>query len=139
MSLMALSSGNVVSQEDAVIDGMRWQNNGSNVAREWCRSPRPARRSFGERVGVQTGPSSAHSRPLRGGHGGVVIPCVAGGPWTGDSVLLILLKPNMTTLELLSPSTGVIGRITRLYSDGVRNRCFHFAYLEHRHFRERQA
>ncbi|MDV6345727.1 hypothetical protein [Nitrosomonas sp. Is37] len=42
-----------------------------------------------------------HSRPLRGGCGvGMItpIPCAPGGPWKGDIVEFIPLKPNSTTL-----------------------------------------
>ncbi|WP_074905861.1 hypothetical protein [Nitrosomonas communis] len=59
-------------------------------------------------IGAQTGPSVAHSRPLRGGCGagmGVVIPCAYGGPWTGDNVGIIPLKPNAAPLELSRLST----------------------------------
>ncbi|WP_430232636.1 hypothetical protein [Nitrosomonas communis] len=59
--------------------------------------------------GAQTGPSGAHSWPLRGGCGagmGVAIPCVLGAPWRGDSVEFIPLKPNTTSLQLSRSPSG---------------------------------
>ncbi|WP_139225276.1 hypothetical protein [Nitrosomonas sp. Nm34] len=140
---MALSFGNAVSQEDAVIDSD--QCAGRTLER--CSAGRvpvaPARPSEfrGERD---------TNRPPRarivGRCGGAVVgrvweyshPVRTGGLWVG-SVELVPLKPNSILLVLLSSSTGTIGRKTRSYSDCVLNRYFHFAYPGHRYFRERQA
>ncbi|WP_143037920.1 hypothetical protein [Nitrosomonas sp. Nm58] len=59
----------------------------------------PRRCGFRVAGGVQPSPSGAHSWLLRGSHGagiGVVIRRAPGGPWKGDSVEIILPKPNTT-------------------------------------------
>ncbi|SDW87336.1 hypothetical protein [Nitrosomonas communis] len=81
--------------------------------------PGPARQNC-RGGGAQTAPWHAHSRPLRDSCGAsigvVAIPCAFGGPRADDSADLVLLKPNVTSLELSHSPTGIIV-IVRINSD----------------------
>ncbi|SDZ07320.1 hypothetical protein [Nitrosomonas sp. Nm58] len=70
--------------------------------------------------GAQTVPLGVHSGPLQGNYGagmGVFIPCAPAVPWTGDSVGIILPKPNSTLLELSDSSNWGVGHVIAQSSD----------------------
>ncbi|WP_139297679.1 hypothetical protein [Nitrosomonas communis] len=81
---------------------MRWQNGRGNAVWEGYRSA-PSFPGGLVRVGHKPAPQARMVGRCGAGHG-VVIPCVAGGPWTDDSVELTPLKPNS---DGLAPSEAV--------------------------------